>query len=141
MLSSRFAGIPISSSIIDGRGVPQLRNRGEQTLRPSQAQVAGFKSEWWPESNRNGGRLQIGIPGRIASEFAYQIHLSQEKRLSASSILVAVAAIRFLYKVTLRRGWSVDEIIPTCRKPQKLPARTRSPGSSTPSTAGSIAPS
>jgi predicted transcriptional regulator len=32
--------------------------------------VAGFKSEWWPESNRNGGRLQIGIPGRIASEFA-----------------------------------------------------------------------
>src|SRR5208282_5158290 len=52
---------------------------------------------------------------------AYQIHLSQEKRLSASSILVAVAAIRFLYKVTLRRGWSVDEIIPTCRKPQKLP--------------------
>jgi hypothetical protein len=32
--------------------------------------VAGFKSEWWPGSNRNGGRLQIGIPGRIASEFA-----------------------------------------------------------------------
>lgn len=32
--------------------------------------MAGFKSEWWPESNRNGGRLQIGIPGRIASEFA-----------------------------------------------------------------------
>ena len=53
---------------------------------------------------------------------AYQLHLSQEKRLSASSILVAVAAIRFLYKVTLGRGWSVDEIIPTCRKPQKLPA-------------------
>ena len=66
MLSSRFAGIPISSSIIDGRGVPQLRNRGEQTVRPSPAQVAGFKSEWWPGSNRNGGRLQIGIPGRIA---------------------------------------------------------------------------
>jgi hypothetical protein len=32
--------------------------------------VAGFISEWWPESNRNGGRHQIGIPGRIASEFA-----------------------------------------------------------------------
>src|SRR4029077_8243195 len=30
----------------------------------------GFISEWWPESNRNGGRHQIGIPGRIASEFA-----------------------------------------------------------------------
>jgi transposase len=35
--------------------------------------VAGFISEWWPESNRNGGRHQIGIPGRIASEFARKI--------------------------------------------------------------------
>ncbi len=31
---------------------------------------AGFKSEWWPTSNRNGGRLQIGIPGRNESESA-----------------------------------------------------------------------
>jgi site-specific recombinase XerD len=34
---------------------------------------------------------------------------------------VAVAAIRFLYKITLARGWSFDEAIPTCRRPQKLP--------------------
>ena len=32
--------------------------------------MAGFISEWWPASNRNGGRLQIGNPGRIESEFA-----------------------------------------------------------------------
>ncbi len=32
--------------------------------------MAGFISEWWPGSNRNGGRHQIGIPGRNASEFA-----------------------------------------------------------------------
>jgi serine/threonine-protein kinase HipA len=32
--------------------------------------VAGFISESWPTSNRNGGRLQIGSGGRIASEFA-----------------------------------------------------------------------
>jgi hypothetical protein len=31
-------------------------------------QVAGIKSEWWPASNRNGGRHQIGIPGRLPSE-------------------------------------------------------------------------
>ncbi len=31
---------------------------------------AGFKSEWWPTSDRNGGRLQIGIPGRNESESA-----------------------------------------------------------------------
>jgi hypothetical protein len=29
---------------------------------------AGFKSEWWPGSNRNGGRLHVGIPGRNESE-------------------------------------------------------------------------
>jgi len=32
--------------------------------------MAGFISEWWPASNRNGGRDEIGIPGRLASEFA-----------------------------------------------------------------------
>ncbi|WP_296709395.1 hypothetical protein, partial [Rhodoblastus sp.] len=44
---------------------------GEQTLRAERsAQVAGFISEWWPTSNRKHGRLQIGIGGRIESEFA-----------------------------------------------------------------------
>src|SRR5205823_3481004 len=32
--------------------------------------VAGFSSEWWPVSNRNPGRLHLGIPGRNASESA-----------------------------------------------------------------------
>ena len=32
--------------------------------------VAAFKSEPWPASFRNGGRHQIGMPGRNASEFA-----------------------------------------------------------------------
>jgi hypothetical protein len=53
MLNSRFGGIPISSSTIDGPGVPQLPNRGERTLRAVTssggrlhfAMVAGIKSE------------------------------------------------------------------------------------------------
>jgi hypothetical protein len=32
--------------------------------------VAGFIPEWWPASNRNAGRLQVGIPGRLKSESA-----------------------------------------------------------------------
>ena len=32
--------------------------------------VAAFKSESWPASFRNGGRHQIGMPGRNASVFA-----------------------------------------------------------------------
>src|SRR5471030_722726 len=55
MLSSRFAGIPISSSTIDGPGVPQWLNRGEQNSDV----VAG-----------SGGRLQIGMVADIKSEFA-----------------------------------------------------------------------
>ncbi len=58
------------------------------------------------------------IPDEIR---AYHLYMAQEKHLSASSILVAIAAIRFLYKVTLKRDWNVEEVIPTCRKPQKLP--------------------
>jgi DNA (cytosine-5)-methyltransferase 1 len=75
MLSSRFAGIPVSSSLIDKAGVPQLLTCGEQTLRAENpAQVADFISEWRPASNRNGGRHQIGISGRIESEFAKNVN-------------------------------------------------------------------
>ncbi len=35
--------------------------------------------------------------------------------------MVAVAAIRFLCKATRRREGRVEEVIPTCRKPQRLP--------------------
>src|SRR5271157_3874 len=69
MLSSRFAGIPISSSTIDEAGVPQLLNRGELTLsavtgpggRLHFGMVAGIKSVRWPTSNRNPGPDCVGI--------------------------------------------------------------------------------
>src|SRR5208282_1777337 len=69
MLSSRFAGIPISSSTIDEFGVPQLANRGEQTIRAVTGSggrlqfgmVAGIKSERRPTSNRNPWPDCVGI--------------------------------------------------------------------------------
>jgi site-specific recombinase XerD len=51
----------------------------------------------------------------------YQIFLTNEKKLGTNTIILAMAALRFLYKVTLKRSWSLDEVIPTPRKPQKLP--------------------
>jgi hypothetical protein len=47
--------------------------------------VAAFKSESWPDSNRNGGRFQIGTGGRLPSESALfgvarvraELHLAQ----------------------------------------------------------------
>lgn len=52
---------------------------------------------------------------------AWQIYLARDKRLAASSISVAVAALRFLYTVTLRRAWTIKHDIPTCRQPHQLP--------------------
>jgi len=52
---------------------------------------------------------------------AYQVYLTNEKKLAPGSILIAVAALRFLYKVSLKRKWPFDEVIPAPKKPQKLP--------------------
>jgi site-specific recombinase XerD len=51
----------------------------------------------------------------------YQVYLTNEKKLAPSSILTAVAALRFLYKVTLKKDWRFAEIIPAPKKPQTLP--------------------
>ena len=52
---------------------------------------------------------------------AFLLYLTRDRRLAPSSVGVAVAAIRFLYKVTLQRGWNVDGFIPTGRRQQTLP--------------------
>ena len=52
---------------------------------------------------------------------SYQVYLTNEKKLAPSSVLIAVAALRFLYKVSLKREWPFDEIIPAPKKQQKLP--------------------
>jgi site-specific recombinase XerD len=51
----------------------------------------------------------------------YQIYLTNEKKLAPASIHVAIAALRFFYKVTLKKDWSFQEILPLPKKPQKLP--------------------
>ena len=62
-------------------------------------------------------------PERLGPEQirAYQVYLATERRLATSSLLVAVAALRFLYRVTLRKRWSFDDVIPAPKKPQSLP--------------------
>jgi integrase/recombinase XerD len=52
---------------------------------------------------------------------AYQVHLTNEKKLAPSSVLIAVAALRFLYKVSLKKSWTFEEVIPAPKKPQTLP--------------------
>jgi integrase/recombinase XerD len=52
---------------------------------------------------------------------AYQLYLTIERGLAVSSIHIAVSALRFLYKVTLKKDWTFDDILPLPKKPQKLP--------------------
>ena len=51
----------------------------------------------------------------------YQVHLATGKRLAPGSIPVAVAALRFLYRVTLQKDWNIPEVLPTPKLPAKLP--------------------
>lgn len=51
----------------------------------------------------------------------YQVYLTNEKKVSPGSVLIAVAALRFLYKVSLKKDWTLEDVIPAPKKPQKLP--------------------
>lgn len=51
---------------------------------------------------------------------AYQVYLTQTRMLSPGSVSVATGALRFLYKVTLKRPWAWEEI-PMPKRPFKLP--------------------
>jgi site-specific recombinase XerD len=89
----------------------QIRNLAPHTQASYLQQISQFARHF-------GKSPELLGPAEIRS---YQLYLTRERQLSASSILVAVAAIRFLYNVALKRGWNLEEIVPTCRKPQKLP--------------------
>ncbi len=47
--------------------------------------------------------------------------MTNERKLATSSILIAISALRFLYKVTLKKDWTFEDIIPAPKKPQTLP--------------------
>ena len=51
----------------------------------------------------------------------YQVYLTNERKLAPGSVLIAVAALRFLYKVSLRKEWTFEDVIPAPKKPQTLP--------------------
>ncbi len=61
-------------------------------------------------------------PARLGPEEirTYQIYLADEKKVSVSTRILAVSALRFLYAVTLKRDWTV-QLIPTPKKDHRLP--------------------
>lgn len=99
---------PLRRRLIDDM---QIRNLTANTQRAYVAQIARFAGHFRKSPELLG-------PSEIRT---YLIHLTQEKRLAASSIIVAVSALRFFYTVTLKRSWVVDDDIPTGRQAKKLP--------------------
>src|SRR5258707_10178693 len=89
----------------------QVRNLSLHTKDASVQQVSQFARHF----NRSPELLG---PEEIRS---YQVYLRNERKLAPSSIIIAVAALRFLYKITLHKDWSLEEVIPTPKTPQKLP--------------------
>ena len=63
------------------------------------------------------------VTGRIGPEDirSYQVYLTNEKKLAPGSVLIAVSALRFLYKVSLKKDWVFEDVIPAPKKPQRLP--------------------
>src|ERR1700721_631354 len=51
---------------------------------------------------------------------AYQVYLTNEKKLAPRSVQVTVAALRFLYRVTLGLDWDFERIIPCPKAPKTL---------------------
>jgi integrase/recombinase XerD len=64
-------------------------------------------------------RIPDGVIERLKTTVSVQ--RLAEKRLAAKSVLIAAAALRFLYAITLKKGWNVELIIPLPKKPQTLP--------------------
>jgi integrase/recombinase XerD len=89
----------------------QIRNLSVNTQRSYVEQVSRFARHFSQSPEALG-------PEEIR---AYQVYLTNEKKLAPGSIVIAVSALRFLYKVTLKKDWSVTEIIPAPKKPQTLP--------------------
>src|SRR5260221_8734343 len=76
---------------------------------------AAYVQQVWQSARHFNRSPEVLGPEEIRS---YQVYLRNERKLAPSSIIIAVAALRFLYKITLHKDWSLEEVIPT---PQKLP--------------------
>jgi integrase/recombinase XerD len=89
----------------------QIRNLAVNTQESYIQQVARF-AQYFQKSPEVLGPEHIR---------AYQLYLTNEKKLSTGSIIVAISALRFLYRVTLKKDWSFADFIPAPKVPKKLP--------------------
>jgi len=88
----------------------EIRNLADNTQKSYLIQVSSFARHF-----RRSPEL-LG-PDEIR---AWLIYLREERKLAPASLGPTIGALRFLYRVTLKRDWS-DEDFPLPRKPFRLP--------------------
>lgn len=88
----------------------RIRNRSEATQKTYIRQVAAFAHHFGRSPDQLG-------PEHIR---LWQVHLVEQRGLSWSTLNVAVSALRFFYRVTLRRDWVIKHI-PFAKPAKKLP--------------------
>lgn len=88
----------------------KIRNRSPRTINTYTACVAHFARHF-------GKSPELLGPEEIRR---YQVYLVHERKVSWSYFNQVVSALRFLYRVTLAREWTISHI-PYPRQPRKLP--------------------
>jgi site-specific recombinase XerD len=87
-----------------------IRNLADNTQKSYLLQVSGFARHF-------GRSPELLGPEEIR---AWLVHLREERKLAPGSLGPTIGALRFLYRVTLKRPWS-DEDFPLPKKPVRLP--------------------
>jgi site-specific recombinase XerD len=89
----------------------QIRNFSENTQKSYLMQVSLF-ARHFKRSPEVLGAEDIRT---------YQLYLINEKKLAPGSVVIATAALRFLFTVTLKKDWDLELVLPMPKKPQTLP--------------------
>ena len=98
---------PLRQRMLEDMGI---RNFAENTQMSYLQQVSSY-ARYFGRSPDQLGPEQVR---------AYQVHLTKTRKLSPSSVSIATSALRFLYKITLKKNWEPDDI-PMPKLPFKLP--------------------
>lgn len=88
----------------------QIRNLAENTQKSYLIQISSFARHFHRSPELLG-------PEEIR---AWLVYLREERKLAPASLGATIGALRFLYRVTLKRDWS-DEDFPLPKKPVRLP--------------------
>jgi site-specific recombinase XerD len=88
----------------------QIRNLAENTQTSYLIQLSSFARHF----RRS---LELLFPEEVR---AWLVYLREERKLAPATFGATIGALRFLYRVTLKRDWS-DEDFPLPKKPFRLP--------------------